>query len=129
MHRVASRYVRLQRVIDHQRVHFWARPTNADRMPPVVVHVNLALVPNRHRPVSHVKNVVNVPVHEFNANEVAFPAAVEEQNAIRLQCLETEIDVHSLESFQHGESDVGVFGLKGCHLIRVPRWRIDEPSC
>lgn len=126
VHIVAGRRVHFYRVVHDQRVRFGRRPTNADRVPAIVVHVDARLVAQRDGAVAQIEDVVNVTVDEFDGDVVGASAAVVKEQAVRFECAEAEINEDGRVRFEHGQTDVRVLGAECGRLVGRRRWRGDE---
>lgn len=93
--------------------------SDANRVPSIVVHVNLAFISNSHRTISHIEDIMDVTIHQLHTNEIAFLSPVEEENAVRLQGLEAKVNVDRLECLQHGQADVRVLRLERGHVVGI----------
>lgn len=79
--------------------------SDGDCVPLVVVQRGPAAVPDAHRAVTQVENIVDVAVDELDGDEVLLLARVEQQQTIRLLRLELEVDVGGRVGLQHGHAD------------------------
>lgn len=104
------------------------RSSNANRVPTIVVHVDLALISNRHRAIAHIEDIMNVTVYQLHTNEIVFLSAVEEEDAVGLQRFKSKVDVDRLEGLQHCQTDVRVLRLERCDMVGVAGWRIYKTS-
>lgn len=78
----------------------WA--TYTDRMPAIVIHMHSGVVPNDLWTIPQIEGIMYVAVHNLNTDEIISSASIEEEQAIWFQGLETEVNVDTRISLEHG---------------------------
>lgn len=126
MHVVARQRDDLEGVVHGECVRLGSRPSYADLMPAIVVHVDARLIAHRYRTVAQIEGVVYVPVDQLDGHEVVASAAVEDKQPVGLDGLEAEIDGDAGVGLEHGQTHVGVFGAEGGRMIGLSCRRVDK---